>query len=227
MNGLIALLLIVLAAGLAAGALPTAGFWWDLLAALGYCAFALVAFMGWDSESPAKNPRLKLHRNLAMLGTTIAACHAIGYLIIDQTVIEYLLPAAPAYMLMGILAFMLLLGMTVSSLPGPRRKTYSGFPAFRNWHRMLFLLLLISTGWHVMGTDFSLGRVWQAVVLGILLGGAPVAAYWARRTNQSLPMTPEPGSEAAADRHPILIGLLMLLLSATFAGIKVIACDVC
>lgn len=183
--------------------------------------------MGWDSESPAKNPRLKLHRNLAMLGTTIAACHAIGYLIIDQTVIEYLLPAAPAYMLMGILAFMLLLGMTVSSLPGPRRKTYSGFPAFRNWHRMLFLLLLISTGWHVMGTDFSLGRVWQAVVLGILLGGAPVAAYWARRTNQSLPMTPEPGSEAAADRHPILIGLLMLLLSATFAGIKVIACDVC
>lgn len=227
MNGLVLLIFIVLGIGLAAGALPSAGFWWDFLAALGYCAFALIAFMGWDSESPASNPRLRLHRNLAILGTTAGTAHAAGYLIIDATVIEYLLPAAPAYMLVGIVALLLLLGTTLSSLPGPRRRTYSGFSAFRDWHRLLYLLLLLTAGWHAIGTEFSFANPWQITIVILLLTFAPVLAYCARRLNRPTPLTPSPASEAAADRHPVLVALAMVLMSVAFAGIKVLACDVC
>lgn len=227
LNGLIILIIVVLGSGLAARALPSGGYWWDFLAALGYCAFALIAFMGWESEAPGRNPRLRLHRNLALLGSLIVTAHAVGYLVIDPVVIEYLLPAAPAYMLMGIAALLLLLGSTISSLPGPRRRTYSGFPAFQRWHRVLFLLLLTTTSWHVIGTGFSLSSLWQTVPLALLLAGAPALAYCARRLNRQPPMSPEPQSQQAADLQPVLIGALMVTLSACFAGIKVFACSAC
>ena len=85
------LVLVVLAIVLAAGVLPSGGFWWDFLAALGYCSLTLIAFMGW-AESPAGMLRLRLHRNLAVLATLIVTAHAAGYLVIDSTLLEYLQP---------------------------------------------------------------------------------------------------------------------------------------
>ncbi len=212
---------------LAAGGLPSGGFWWDLLAGLGFCAFVLVAFMGWDSESPARNPRLRQHRNLALLATVIAAAHGLGYLVIDTTVIEHLKPAAPVYMLCGLAALLLLAGTTWSSLPGPRQRTYAGFAAFRGWHRGLYVALLAATGWHAFGTEFSLGRPWQAVLLFALLVGVPLLAYAARRFDRPPPLDRGPGTEAAADLHPLLSGLAMVALSFGFAGLKLAACDAC
>ena len=227
MRGLLGLTLLVLAVCLAAGALPSAGFWWDFLAGLGYCAFALVAFMGWESESPARNPRLRMHRNLALLATLIAALHAVGYLIIDPIVVEHFLPTAPAFMLLGLLAFALLVATTYSSLPKPRQRTYRGFAAFRAWHRALYLLLLAATGWHVFGTQFSISSVWQLVPMVVLLTGAPLAAYLARRQGSFRLLTRAPASEEAADLHPLLCGLSMLALSAAFAGLKAVSCATC
>jgi len=225
MKALMALVVFVLGVCLAAGGLPSGGFWWDFLAALGYCAFALIAFMGWDSESPGRNPRLRQHRNLAVLATVVALAHSIGYLLQDSTLLEYLMPAAPAYMLLGILALLLLIGTTYSSLPGPRQRTYPAFSAFRRWHRALFLLLLLTTGWHVFGTEFSLSHPWQVAILVALLGGAPLLAYLARRFNRTTFLPPGPADAQAADLHPLLSGLAMLMLSASFAGLKVFACD--
>ena len=227
MRELLGLTAAVLAICLAVGGLPSGGFWWDLLAALGYCAFALVAFMGWDSESPARNPRLRQHRNLAVLATAVALSHALGYLLIDPIIIEHLLPAAPTFMLAGLLALLLIVGITWSSLPVPRQRAYSGFGAFRSWHRGLYLGLLALTGWHALGTDFSLSRPWQIVLLAGLLGGAPLAAYLARRLNRTPPLTRGPGDEAAADLHPALSGIVMVALALAFAGLKLLACDVC
>ena len=175
------LALLVLVIGLAAGALPSGGFWWDLLAALGYCTFTLIAFMGWDSESPAGGRRVRLHRNLAILAALIATAHAAGYLLLDATVVEYLKPSAPNYMLIGIVAWLLLLAITYSSLPGPRKRHYPAFSAFRSWHRVLYLLLLATSAWHTFATDFSLANVWQVSLVGLLLIGAPLLGYLARR----------------------------------------------
>ena len=222
-----ALVLIVLAIGLAAGALPSGGFWWDFLAALGYCGLALIAFMGWDSDSPIRTPRLRLHRNLAFLATAIVTMHALGYLILDTTVVEYLLPAAPNYMLLGVLALLLLIATTWSSLPEPRKRTFSGFVSFRMWHRVLYLLLLALSAWHVFATEFSLSRIWQVAALASLLLAAPVLAYAARRRGASVPATGAPASDRLADLHPAFCGLAMIALSASFAGLKLALCETC
>lgn len=221
------LVLLVLAVTLLAGALPSGGFWWDFLAALGYCAFSLIAFMGWDSESPVRTPRLRLHRNLAFLATLIATLHALGYLILDTTVVEYLLPSAPNYMLLGVLAWLLLIATTYSSLPGPRKRAYSAFSNFRYWHRALYLLLLGLSAWHVFATEFSLSSIWQVAALLVLLIGAPLLAYFSRRAGAGVPVTGTPGDDRRADLHPTFCGIGMLALSASFAGIKVALCATC
>jgi hypothetical protein len=221
------LLLLVLAIALAAGALPSGGFWWDFLAALGYCALTLIAFMGWDSESPVRTPRLRLHRNLAILAAVIASAHAVGYLIIDATVVEYLQPAAPNYMLLGIFAWLLLIATTYSSLPGPRKRTYPAFSSFRTWHRALYLLLLGTSAWHVLATDFSLASFWQVALLSALLVGAPLLAYLSRRAGTATPVTGAPAGDREADLHPTFCGLAMIAVSGSFAGIKLLACATC
>ena len=190
-------------------------------------AFTLIAFMGWDSESPVRAPRLRLHRNLAILAAVVATAHALGYLIIDATVVEYLLPAAPNYMLLGIFAWVLLTATTYSSLPGPRQRTYPAFSSFRSWHRMLYLLLLATSAWHVLATDFSLPSFWQVALLSALLIGAPLIAYLSRRAGATTPVTNAPAGDKAADLHPTLCGLAMIALSGSFAGIKVLACATC
>ncbi len=222
-----ALVLLVLGITLAAGALPAGGFWWDFLAALGYCAFTLIAFMGWDSESPVRTPRLRAHRNLAILAALIATAHAAGYLVIDATVLEHLKPTAPNYMLLGIVAWLLLIATTYSSLPGPRKRTYPGFSSFRNWHRGLYLLILTASAWHVLATEFSLSSPWQVGVLALLLIGAPMLGYVMRRYGRTMVVTGAPAGDRQADLQPTLCGLAMVLLSAAFAGIKVAACATC
>lgn len=226
-NALSGLALLVLLTALAAGALPSGGFWWDFLAALGYCAFTLVAFMGWDSESPIRPVRQRLHRNLAMLATLLVSAHALGYLIMDTTVLEYLKPAAPNYMLAGVFAWLLLVATTYSALPGPRRRTYPAFSSFRTWHRALYLLLLAACAWHVFATGFSLSSLWQTTILVLLLTCAPLVAYLGRRRGDSLPVTAAPTGERQADLQPLLCGAGMILLSAAFAGIKMAACESC
>lgn len=224
---LIAFAGLVLAIALAAGARPVAGFWWDALAAVGFCAAAVIAFLGWDSESPAGNPRLRLHRNLAFVAAGLVTGHAIGYLVLDRTVLEYLLPAAPAYMLAGIGAWIVLVGMTVTALPGVRMRSYSGFGAFRRWHRGLFLILIATTGWHVLGTGFSLDRRWQQVLIGLCLGAIPLLAYWRRRRRRPLPLSPGPAHTDAADASTIIVCLVLAGFSAAFAAIKLAACATC
>ena len=208
-------------------ALPTAGFAWDFLGALGFCAFAVVAVLGWDSESPARQPRLDLHRNLGILACILIFVHGVGYLFIDWTVIEYLLPAGPGYMLVALCAFVALLAMTITSLPRFRSRSYGTFASFRRWHRLIYLVVLGATAWHVLGTDFSLGRPWQVAAVALLLCVVPLAGYLARRLALSPRLTAAPASSAAAARAPYLTALGAIALAAVYAGIKQFACVAC
>ncbi len=227
MPALIAFAGFVLAFTLAAGALPAAGFWWDLLAALGLCSATVVAFLGWDSESPAAQPRLRLHRNLGFVAAGLATGHAFGYLIIDSTVLEYLMPAAPAYMLAGLVAWVVLIGITFTSAPGSRKRYYKGFPTFRRWHRGLFLILVVTAGWHILGTGFSLEAPWQQGLAAAVLCAVPVLAYWHRRRYGTLPLTPGPPHAAKADAGAVLSCLTLVVLSAAYATVKLLVCSGC
>ncbi|MEM8767891.1 MAG: ferric reductase-like transmembrane domain-containing protein [Pseudomonadota bacterium] len=218
---------LVLLLGLAAGALPTAGFAWDFLGALGFSAFAVIAMLGWDSESPARQPRLDLHRNLGIAACVLVFLHGVGYLLIDWTVIEYLLPAAPGYMLLGVFAFLALLAMTITSLPRFRSKSYGTFATFRNWHRVIYLAVLAATAWHVLATDFSLASPWQPAAVALLLCGVPLAGTVARRLALSPRLTRAPTSTASVARAPYLMALGAIGLALAYAAIKQFACASC
>ena len=61
----------------------------------------------------------------------------------------------------------------------------------------------------------------------ILLIGAPLLAYFSRRTGAATPITGTPKGDRQADLHPTFCGIGMLVLSASFAGIKVALCASC
>ena len=227
MTAVLLLASFVLLLSLADGALPTAGFAWDFLGALGFCAFAVIALLGWDSESPARQPRLDLHRNLGILACVLIFLHGIGYLAIDWTVVEYLLPAAPGNMLISLFAFIALVAMTVTSLPRFRSQSYGYFAGFRRWHRLIYLAVLGSTAWHVFGTDFSLGTPWQVAAAVLLLCVIPLAGYLARRLALAPRMTAPPASTRAAARAPYVTALGAITLAAAYAAFKQFACVSC
>jgi hypothetical protein len=227
MRHLITLGLLVLIISLLPDGLPSGGFWWDFLAAVGYCGLVVIAFLGWDSESPSRPPRSHWHRNLGIAGSVLILVHAVGYLILDWTLVEYLLPAAPGYMLAGSAAGLGVLLITISSLPGPRRATYGNFTTFRKWHRALFLGVLGATLWHALGTDFLMAESWRLPVAGVLLGLLPLGAYLGRRRRARLPLAPAPHSTGAADQAAVAAGGVLLLLCLGYAQVKALACAAC
>ena len=220
MPALSLLSLSILALGLLPDRYPAAGFLWDWLAGLGFCALAMIAFLGWESESPATNPRLRLHRNIAVLATLLTALHSIGYLLYDSTLLEYLKPTAPPYMLIGVVAFAALLGATVSAFPGSRRTIYGNFKNFRSWHRWLVALVVIGSLWHVLGTSFSIVSPLQISLLVLLTLLLPSAALYSRRRQRKIPLTRAPASDATADSNGYVLLLISMSFAAAYAAFK-------
>ena len=153
--------------------------------------------------------------------------HTAGFLLLDNLLIEYLLPTAPAYMLVGIIAFLALLAVTLSSLPGPRQKFYGGFAQFRRWHRVLFIIVLAGSLWHTIGTDYTLAHTSQIIVVMVAAGLLPALAYFGRRRDRTIPRAAKPGSDMAADLQAWLGGAAIVLLSFGYALIKEALCATC
>jgi hypothetical protein len=219
--------LVVLLVGLLPDGGPSGGIAWDLLVAAGYMGLVLLAFLGWESEVPASRPRLRLHRNLALLATVLVVAHAIGFVLADPILIEYLLPTAPLYMLVGVVAGIGLLIVTTSSLPGPRSAVYGGFPRFRRWHRLLFGVVLGGAVWHTLGTRFTLAEDWQIGAIGVLTGIAPIVAYLARRADRPVTLTRPPAGVAAADAQTGVAVLLAIVFCLAWVAAKWSLCDTC
>lgn len=163
------------------GGLPVAGWGWDALNGLGLAGIVLLAVIGWTSESPARPPRLRLHQALAVVVTALVTLHAAGFLLADPLTLEYLKPTAPVYMLIGVLAYLLLLALTITSFPGPRRSLYRRFQHFRRWHLGLSLGVLGTALWHVLGTDFLYRDSFRAAVLLLVAAALPSFAVLRRR----------------------------------------------
>lgn len=227
MHLLVLATLTVLVLGLTPAGGPSAGILWDLLLATGYMGLVLLAVLGWDSEVPANRPRLRLHRNLAILATALVAVHAIGFLLLDPIVIEYLRPTAPLHMLVGVGAALALLAATVTSLPGPRSLIYRDFPLFRSWHRLLFGIVIVGSLWHTLGTGFTLTRPWQLVAISLLAGFAPGLAYLARRTRRPVYRTQPPGSERVADGQTALATAVAIGFCLAWSAAKWSLCATC
>jgi hypothetical protein len=154
------------------------GFIWDLLNAIGFVALAACGALHVDAPvrdaGPMRSVRdaLRHHTALAWTALALVVVHAVGFVMYDPVLLEYLKPGAPAYMLAGLVA-LALLGVIVWSARLPRRRRlFSDARRFRLAHRALAAALVGLSVWHVAGSGFYLNH---AVTIALLVA---VAATW-------------------------------------------------
>jgi len=216
----VACLLALLLISVVPDGLPVSGTSWDWLGGVGLASLAFLLALSWEAESPAPQPRLTVHRNLALAATGLALLHAVGYLVTDPITFEYLKPKAPAYMLLGILGLVIVLFVTITSLPEPRRRIYARFNHFRRWHLGLSVTAVITAAWHVVGTGYLITGAWQLTALVLLTLLLPVMAYLVRRRGLSTVTGQRPESAGFANRSVILALLICMLLTNLYAVAK-------
>lgn len=207
----VALATALLGTTLLAGRLPAGGWSWDLLNGLGLGACALLVELGRSSASPPRQPGLALHRRLAEASALLVLAHAIGLLVLEPTLLVWLTPEGPGYLLAGIAGGIGVLVLTVSAWPGPRRRLFAG-RAFRSWHRATSLLVVPLVAWHVAGAGFYLSTPVAVGAFLALAAGLPLGAWGARRLGR------RPGPDPADPR----LGHAFLPVAGTTAGLVVL-----
>lgn len=220
MNSPVLCLLVIIVIASVPEPLPAGGPIWDWLSGMGFGALAFVLALSWEAESPAPQPRLTVHRNLAIAASAFATIHAFGYLVTDPISLEYLLPTAPLHMLVGILGYLALLLVTMSALPVPRRRLYASFTTFRRWHLWLSIFALAASGWHVIGTGFAVSGWGRVSVFALLAVALPAGAYFARRQNLTTTQGPAPASAAIGNRLIMLSACISLLLAFLYSAVR-------
>jgi len=142
-----------------------AGWYWDTGNALGFVAMAGVLYLTL-ATGPALDVRVHRQLGYAVLG--VAAAHVLSLLVGDPTVVEYLKPGAPLYMWAGVAGFLLLTALTVIAVPRVRSKLHKRYSHFRLWHRVIALLTIVGSTWHIIGSNFYLDS-WYASTVFLLL----------------------------------------------------------
>ena len=204
------------------------GYAWDALNALGFAAMAAFAALHLDGLRSTPGPvsrlreRLSAHAHLAYVALALVALHALGLLVYDPTLLVYVEPGAPTYMIVGVVAAVLAVAV-IFSAQLPRRLHWHGSATrFRRVHRWLAGVLVGLVAWHVVGSAFYLDH-WLTQSAAVLLCVACV--LWPRpvargldRILAALPMS-SPRAEAApasaaSGRMPWRVGGAWLLLLA-------------
>ncbi len=123
---------------------------------------------------------LPAHRLLALVGLALAALHSVGYLLLEPSSLRYLTPAAPFYMLAGLLALLLLLALVLSSSKRMRHRMSEGALGYRGPHLIGSALLLLLLSLHVCGAGLLFDSAWKMIawsailalaIAGLLRGG--------------------------------------------------------
>ncbi|MEZ5560955.1 MAG: ferric reductase-like transmembrane domain-containing protein [Pseudomonadales bacterium] len=215
MPGIVAIVGLISASVFLGGRLPAGGWLWDLLNGIGLSACAVLAAIGWEAESPARAAGMDRHTGLGVVALLLVLGHAVGLLVYDPVLLEYLRPTAPGYMLCGLGALAALALLTLGSYPRPRRRLYGNHRRFRLWHRLTWLAVLLALAWHVIGSGFYLHTPLAAVVFASAVMGLPLYAYAARRASAGRGAVPKP---QAAPSWPALLASLLLLAAAFSAA---------
>lgn len=139
---------------------------WDTGNAIGYLALGALLYLFLD---PGLGPRQRLHRWIGYLAAGAVALHALWLLLLDPTLWYYLSPGAPAGMLLGLAALVLLLGLVLLAAPAWKRWFEPDAPTFRRWHWTLAALVLTGSCWHVLGSRLYVSSIEATLVCGLAL----------------------------------------------------------
>ena len=168
----------------------SAGFFWNLGAAVGYASlvFAVALYiypLRGDGVAHRRLFTVSQHRRIGWIALYLAALHVAILLVVQPVVGHYLLPTAPLYMLAGIGA-LIALGVLVptgirarSTLrkPAPSRASPMSVAA----HAVLAALLLGLLGAHVIGSGQLLDQSFKAITACTLLALALLYYAWRPR----------------------------------------------
>lgn len=220
MRACLLIICLILSTTLLDGRFPAGGPFWDFCNALGFCALAALVYLGWDSAAPARQPALRLHADIAVGTALLAAAHILGLLLWDPITMEYLKLKAPWYMHAGLVSFLCLAVLAISSFPAPRRRIYPRFALFRRWHLSLSIAALGLACWHVLGAAFYLSAWYQQLALALVAIGMPAYAYRRRRMIRAPANLSSVTSIAHADRQSVMGLLVAVCLAGAYAGLR-------
>ena len=198
---------------------------WDFLMAVGLVAtgglaiLPLLSARWWAGRH--RDPGLlrlvqRLHRQLSYLMAAFVAAHVLGVLVLEPRTFDYLLPTAPAYMVAGLAALLLLLVLVVTSQGGLKRRWPQA--SWRGWHATFSIVGLGALAWHLVGSGFwfvGAGPWWAlAWLLGVPTG---LALYWRGRRTLAAPGGRSGSARRSSPHLLAALALLLVLACAWFA----------
>lgn len=195
---------------------PRVDGWWDFCMALGLAATGLLALMPvlsarwWAPQyRAAEVARLvqQLHRWLSYLLLALLVAHVLGLVLLEPRTVDYLLPTAPAYMLAGLGALLLVLVLVLTS----RFRARLGWASagWRRWHAAMAATAIGLSAWHLWGSGYFFAASGTLVAGGWLLF-VPIAL--ALRWRHRPPATSATGRPFAPPGRRALFATLAALL---------------
>ena len=188
---------------------------WDWANGMGYLVLAISLFLfvykGRPRAYPAYTGRFfaNFHRDLGYIAFALLAGHVGILLWAEPLLVEHLKPAAPLHMLAGLMAFLLMLLLVLSSIPSLRRRLWPDYHLFRHVHAVVAVAIIALTMYHVCFSAFYLNTQWKAAVL--LLLGVVVTLYYAS-SHAPVPSVPASRSRRSA-RYSHVISYSCVLLA--------------
>ena len=125
---------------------------WEAANALGFVAFAGLLIL--VANGYRKSGHSHFHRWLGITVFAAMMLHALWFIIADSAVLEYLVPGAPVYMVLGMSAFLFSILLTVSSLKRPRKAAYTSGGSFRFWHNWQSIVIVVLSLLHISLSGF-------------------------------------------------------------------------
>ena len=139
---------------------------WEAANAIGFVAFAGLLIL--LANGYRKAGYSHFHRWVGITVFAAMLLHSLWFLIADEAVLQYVLPAAPVHMVLGISALLISTLLTASSFQRPRKVAYTNAKTFRYWHNWQSIFIVVLSALHISLSGFYFVSPWQWVSLGIL-----------------------------------------------------------
>jgi hypothetical protein len=208
--------LVGIAAGLFLLTLPSIGhdtLHWSVANGLGFFAcIGLIAVMVFRLRAPPQGAGYDFHKDLSWWILGAVVLHVV-LLLFDGTVINYLLPGAPAYMWAGWAAGLLLILVCLISGRQRRRTHFERGKAFRYSHLAWAWALLGFAAWHILISGYYLPKLYLQVGFLVIFMVLPAWVIVTRKTSWLL-LNHIPTVKAT-----VLLGGVFMVV---FVGVRVI-----
>ena len=224
-------LMLVLAAAMPA----PEDFSWDALMAAGFLAAGGISLLPvvtarravrLQRSASVARAGFELHELLSYLFVGGVLVHAVGLIVYQPVIIEYMKLSAPGYMLAGTAsAVMLLLIVALSKRP---RRRFSRYNAWRRTHAMLSLSAIVLMTYHVTGSGYYLvPSIWAWLLTAIVAAPTCLSVIGRRGVAAAEKGIAPAFNTGASSGHlnvwPLLVAIagFLLALGLVFASLRV------